>query len=133
MKHILLVALLMTLISSAPVPAQQRETRESTAMLTNVTTTVSSAAVKPAARMRTFHGYGTTTAGSGNATILIEVSNIETPAGDSDWFTSGTIALTLGTVRTSAGYIMDAPYRNVRARVSVISGTGASVSCRMGS
>lgn len=67
--------------------------------------------------------YGTTTAGSGASVITIEVSNNGT-----SWQTAGTITLTLGTTQTSDGFAIDAPWFFIRANVTSISGTGASVS-----
>jgi hypothetical protein len=67
--------------------------------------------------------HGTTSSGSGAASISIEVSNNGT-----SWITAGTIGLTLGTTQTSDGFVMDAPWLYVRANVASISGTGASVS-----
>ena len=56
-------------------------------------------------------------------TVVIEVSNdgvnaVATPA--------GTIALS-GTTSASDGFVMDAAWKFVRARISAISGTGATV------
>lgn len=83
---------------------------------------------------RSFHAYGKTSAGTGAATILIEVSNIPTlPAVDADWMTLATITLTLGTTQTSDGFASDAPWRWTRARVTAISGTNAAVNVSMGS
>lgn len=67
--------------------------------------------------------FGTTSSGSGASSINIEVSN----SGNS-WITAGTIGLTLGTTQTSDGFAMDAPWLYIRANVTSISGTGASVS-----
>jgi hypothetical protein len=77
--------------------------------------------------LRTFQSTGTTSAGSGAATVLIEVSNDNVV-----WLTLGTITLTLGTSATSDGFASNAPWGNVRARVSSISGTNASVTTTMG-
>lgn len=71
-----------------------------------------------------FQAYGSTSAGSGAATILIQVSNVDT---DAAYITMGTISLTLGTTVTADGFASDAPWRFVRAKVSAISGTNASV------
>ena len=76
---------------------------------------------------RTFQASGTTSSGSGAATILIEVSNDET-----NWLTLGTITLTLGTSSTTDGFTSDAPWAFVRARVSAISGTDAAVTAYIG-
>lgn len=77
----------------------------------------------------TFQAYGTTTAGTGSVTVLIQGSNID----DTNAFvTLGTISLTLGTTVTADGFTTDAPWKYVRANVSAISGTGASVNVLMG-
>lgn len=84
----------------------------------------------------TFHAYGTTSTGTGSATIVIEVSNDASPvaaAAAAGWITAGTITLTLGTTRTDDGFSMSAKWRNVRARLSALSGTDATVTVQMGS
>lgn len=93
------------------------------------TATGSSQAHRPNAGIRTFSAHGTTSAGSGAATIIIEASNQNTP---SVWITLGTITLTLGTTETADAFVSDAPYRYVRARISAISGTDATVYVEMG-
>ena len=82
----------------------------------------------------TLQAYGETSAATGAATIIIEVSNLESPATATtvDWVTACTITLTLGTTRTGDGCSMQAPWRHIRARVSALSGTGASVNVRIG-
>ena len=75
----------------------------------------------------TIQASGSTTAGSGSATIVIEVSN-----DDTNWITAGTITLTLGTTSTTDGFTTDAPWKYIRARVTALSGTGASVTALMG-
>lgn len=89
---------------------------------------------QPICTDRTFHAYGATTAGAGSATIVIEGSDITSPATGTrvDWVELGTITLTLSTTRTSAGFASQARWRHVRAFVSAISGTGASVNAFMG-
>ena len=117
----------------ADLEAQARTNFPSTAVLTNATATGASAAQRPATGTRTFHVYGATTAGAGAATVVIEVSNISPPGtGNEDWVTAGTVTLTLGTTRTGDGFVLDAPWTHVRARVTAISGTGAAVNVRMG-
>jgi hypothetical protein len=77
----------------------------------------------------TFQAYGTTTAGAGAATVLIQGSNID----DTNAFiTIGTISLTLGTTITSDGFATNVAWKYVRAYVSSISGTNASVNVLMG-
>ena len=67
-------------------------------------------------------GYGTTSVGTGASVILIQVSNDGT-----NWATAGTITLTLGTSATNDGFAMNATWKELRANVSSISGTNASV------
>ncbi len=74
----------------------------------------------------TFQASGTTSAGSGAASVSIQVSN-----NNSDWLTAGTISLTLGTTSTSDGFAITAPWAWVRAKLDSISGTSASVTVLM--
>ena len=80
----------------------------------------------------TFQAVGRTTAGSGAASINIEVSNVENPTIDAHWLLAMTIDLTLGTTDVSDGQEFNAKWKFVRARVVSISGTGASVDVYMG-
>ena len=73
--------------------------------------------------------YGTTTAGSGSVTILIQGSNL---IDANSFITLGTITLTLGTTLTSDGFVSNAPWKYVRCNVSAITGTGANVTVLMG-
>lgn len=98
-------------------------------LLTSATTTTSSDAVEPWHTNRTFEAYGATSAGAGAATVVIEVRNSE----NADWKTMATISLTLSTSTSGDGYASSAAWRYVRARISAISGTGATVSVNMGS
>lgn len=108
----------------------QRNTNS--AMLTAQTTTGVSGAFTVENIYQTFQARGTTTAGSGSATIKIEVCNFDSPA-TADWITLGTITLTLGTTSTTDGFSKTAAWDKVRANVSAISGTGASVDVIMSS
>lgn len=76
---------------------------------------------------RTFQAYGTTTSGTGAATITVNVSH-----NGSDYMTLATIELPLSTVSASDGFLVDAHWEYVRAEVTAISGTGATVSLIMG-
>src|SRR6266850_1094733 len=60
--------------------------------------------------------------GSVSATVIIEVSNDGINA----------ISTPLGTITDSDGFTSNAPWKFVRARVSAISGTGATVSINTG-
>lgn len=70
---------------------------------------------------------GSTTSGSGAATIAIQVSN-----NNNDWIDAGIITLTLGTTRTTDGFEINASWLWIRAVLSGLSGTGANVSVHMG-
>lgn len=109
-------------------------TVSSVQLLTAVTTTASGGMISPRCINRTFQGMGTTSSGVGAAAIVIEASNKPTPTEGTtvDWTALGTISLTLGTTQTNDGLVSVASWRWVRARVSSISGTGASVNAYMG-
>lgn len=95
-------------------------------LLKAATTTGAGSSVNSTCTYRTFQAYGTTTAGAGAATIKIQVSN-----DDSNWIDLGTITLTLATTVSSDGFASSAKWQHVRANVTAISGTGASVSVLM--
>ena len=93
------------------------------------------ATITPASPKRTFQALGTTSAGVGAATIVIQASNVAVPSTDAasaDWLTLGTITLTLGTTQVTDGFASDAPWLHVRSRVTAISGTDATVTVLMG-
>jgi hypothetical protein len=69
-----------------------------------------------------FQAMGTTSAGAGSATIEIQGS-----LDDTNWVDLGTISLTLSTTSATDGFAIDAPWEKVRANVTAISGTDASV------
>lgn len=75
----------------------------------------------------TFQASGTTSSGSGAATVKVQVSNNR-----HDWIDLGTITLTLSTTSSSDGFASDASWAYVRGNVTAISGTGASVNLYMG-
>lgn len=76
---------------------------------------------------RTFQLDGTTSSGSGAATVNVEVSN-----DGANFVRIGTISLTLGTASTNDGFQTDAAWSYVRGNVVSISGTGAAISLNMG-
>lgn len=106
----------------------------STQLLTNVTATGAGTKYSLRCVNRTFQAMGATSSGSGSATVVIEASNKETPVEGTnvDWTTLGTITLTLGTTQTNDAFVSAASYRWIRARVSAISGTGATVNAYTG-
>lgn len=78
---------------------------------------------------RVFQAKGTTSSGTGAATVVVEVS---LTGATNEWITLGTITLTLGTTVTTDGFASDAPWTYVRGNVTAISGTGASVDLLIG-
>jgi len=113
---------IIALVFSATVHAQ-----DATTLLSAATTTGASTKVGVEAPLRAYYANGTTSAGSGSATIKIEGTNVTAPTLDDEWVTLGTITLTLGTTVTADGFVSQAPWRWIRANVTAISGTGASV------
>lgn len=102
--------------------------RVATQLILNSATATGAGEIFPALITRTFHGYGTTASGSGSADIDIQVSN-----DGLSWITAGTIQLhSLATSVTADGLAVTVPWKYVRANVTAISGTGASVSVIMG-
>lgn len=79
-----------------------------------------------------FQAHGATSAGAGAATIKIEGCNISASSADALWLTLGTITLTLSTTQATDGFVIDAPWKFIRANVTAISGTDATVSVYAG-
>lgn len=133
MYRYVLTLITLLLLAGAGLEAQQRQMfgPAPSVLLENAIGTGSGVSTRAATIKRTFQAYGATSAGAGSATIVIEVSNVQAP-GVNDWITAGTIVLTLSTTRTSDGFTSDAPWTWVRARVSAISGTDATVNVLMG-
>lgn len=105
----------------------------SVVLLSGATTTQSGARHTAWDAKLTFQAVGRTTSGSGAATIDIQVSNVTNPTQDAHWLTAMTISLTLTSANdVGDGQEFDARWRHVRARVTSISGTGASVDVFMG-
>lgn len=94
-----------------------------------VTTTATGDSVEPWSTNRSYEVYGTTSAGSGSAIVVVEVRNSE----NSSWKTMATVTLTLGTAVTSDGFVSSAAWRYVRARVTTLTGTTATVAANVGS
>lgn len=96
-----------------------------TSLLAAATTTETGGSKQLSTAKKVLHCFGTTTAGAGAATVLIEVSSDGT---ENSWILLATMTLTLATTKSSEGFVSDAPWAYMRARVSAISGTGAAVS-----
>lgn len=77
----------------------------------------------------TFQAAGTVSTSTGAAIVKIQVSN-----DGSNWIDLGTITLTLGTSATSDGIASYAAWAYVRANVSTLTGTNATVTvtCAVG-
>jgi hypothetical protein len=100
---------------------------QTVSMLSAKTATGAGTPTQGISGMKTFHATGTTSAGTGSATI-----NIEGSMSGTSWDVIGTITLTLGTSATSGGFTSNDRYAIVRGNVTAISGTGASVNLTMG-
>lgn len=80
-----------------------------------------------------FQVVGRTSSGAGSATVVIEASNVRpSPSDDGHYIELGTMSLVLSPADESDGFAINAPYAHIRARLSAISGTGASVDLYMG-
>lgn len=75
---------------------------------------------------KTFQADGTTSAGAGAATILVQGS-----LDNVNFDTIGTITLTLATTTSSDSFTSNDRYKYHRGNVSAISGTNASVNLRV--
>lgn len=92
------------------------------------TTTATGNWIYKDAPLSTIQSFGTTTAGAGAATIAIDATNDTSGS----YVTLGTISLVLSTSVSADGFTVNAPWKFIRARVTAISGTGASVTTVMG-
>lgn len=130
MKKICIALAVALILAVVPVAAQVR----AGFLLEAATTTATGTNARPGSPMLSLHAYGETSSGSGSSTIVIEVSNLDSPVTTTnvDWLTACTITLTLATTRSGDSCVINAPWRTIRARVTAISGTGASVNVRIG-
>lgn len=99
---------------------------------TSTTTVQASNATYKEGVFSTFQGIVTGT-GAQTATIVIQASNEDlTFAGtNSNWVTLGTITLS-GTTSATDGFATTAAWKYVRANVTALTGTGATVQVIMG-
>ncbi|HET8686205.1 MAG TPA: hypothetical protein VFM18_06020 [Methanosarcina sp.] len=98
---------------------------------TNYTSGVTTTGAQPAVfKDSPYSAFSATVTGTGavTATVLIEVSNDGT-----NWLSTpmGTISLS-GTTSATDGFTSSAPWKYVRANITAISGTGATVVVKMG-
>ena len=96
-------------------------------LLDAVTSPTVSGAKAPRAAKRTFQATGATSAGAGAATVNVQASNDGV-----NWILIATISLVLSTTSATDGLASDAPWRYVRADLSALSGTDATVTVTMG-
>jgi hypothetical protein len=96
-------------------------------LLDTATSVRTGEAVRNYAQVSTYQATGRTWTGIGGATVKIEVSNDGLA-----WLEAGEIKLALTDAVSTCGFVMTAPWSNVRARLSAISGTGAYVTVTMG-
>ena len=100
-----------------------------------VTSTTSTGASSPIFKESPYSAFQAIVTGTGTVTgtINIDVTNEDATAQGtkSNWITIGTITLS-GTTTATDGFTTVAPWRYVRANVTAISGTGATVQILMG-
>lgn len=96
-------------------------------LLNAATATGAGSFANGASGTKTYHASGSTSSGTGAATIIVQGSHTGV-----SWDTIGAISLTLGTSATSDGFTSDDRYTIVRGNVSALSGTGATVTLSMG-
>lgn len=77
--------------------------------------------------VRTWVLRGTTSSGTGTATVLVQGTLDGT-----DWVTIGTMTLTLGTTATMDSFTDQSSFVQFRANVTALTGTGASVTLKVG-
>lgn len=84
---------------------------------------------QPLGTYSTFQAVGSTSAGVGAATVVVQGSNDGT-----NWLELGTITLVLGTAETSDGFASSAPWLVVRGFVDTagITGTDGTVTLYLG-
>lgn len=76
---------------------------------------------------RTFQATGSTSSGTGAASVAILVSNDGV-----GWITLATISLSLSSTPATDGFASDARWKFTKAQLVSISGTGAAVTVTMG-
>lgn len=121
-----LAFVLVALLALTGAIAQVRQIASYT-LLSGATATGAGSTAQGVAYDKTYQASGTTSSGSGSATVAVQCSN-----DGANWDTLGTITLTLSTTASSNSFkSTDRCYR-LRGNVTAISGTGAAVSLYMG-
>ena len=88
------------------------------------TSTETGSGIRSINSKRAVQVIGSTSSGTGSATIAIEGSLDGT-----NYLCLGTITLSLTTTDSNDGFVVDGPWLFTRADLTAISGTGASVTC----
>lgn len=96
-------------------------------ILDGVSEITTGAAHSPVGGSRTFKCSGSTTVGTGSATIIVQSSS-----DGSLWIDAATFDISLSTAISSSGFSVDNSWKYVRGKVTAISGTGASVTLWLG-
>lgn len=127
-------SLLLLLLTLGTAHAAETSSVSSVIALSAATATGAGEIHQLACSNRTYQAYGATSAGAGAATVVIEASDLPSPATGTrvDWVELGTISLTLSTTRVSGAFASLARWRHVRPYVSAISGTDAAVTVYFG-
>lgn len=115
----------LTILLSLSVSARKLD---SMILLDDSIATDTSEVIRPNSHILSFMTFGTTSTGAGSATVLIEASLDNT-----NWFTVDTLSLTLATTVSNDDGNSVVPYPYIRARISAISGTDATVSVYLAS
>lgn len=129
----LFITLLLTLFVIVPAQAQFGRPSRTVDMMTAVTSApTTGSTLRPKSINRTFQAFGSTSAGAGTATVIIEGSNHLDPTAH-DWATLATFSLSFSnTSEGTEGVSSSAAWRYVRARLTAISGTDAAVTVILG-
>jgi hypothetical protein len=96
-------------------------------IITNSIATDTSELVEPWSGRMTFQANGTTSAGAGTATVLVEGSLDNTT-----FLLLGTLTLAFTTTAGGDGVAVDAPWSYMRMRITAITGTDATINGYVG-
>jgi hypothetical protein len=127
MKRYILSTLATLAMAAVTVASAQVRQIASYTLLSAATATGAGPTAQGLAYPKTYQASGTTSSGSGSATVAVQCSNDGT-----NWDTLGTITLTLSTTTSSNSFASDDRCFRLRGNVTAISGTGAAVTLTMG-
>lgn len=95
-------------------------------ILTNATATGAGSSHPVWSVKKTFQGTGSVSASTGSVDVDIEVSNDNV-----NFIVMGSVSLSLTTTPSTDGFTTDSPWKYVRANVTAITGTDATVTITM--